>query len=155
MTSSFSVGFSSDHPCIESTSYTLNTWLVGSWKRWYLPKMMTSFMNNPLFIILPRTANIFFWSQLTPRDRTWHNLYLRYQNVVFLQQMKNLICFSSWRPWIRLTRTLVERFIKSECKKSLSTCPNNHLKMIDVKRPHPKATLLQTHWRYEWTCITL
>ena len=41
-------GFTSDHQCIESTLYTLNTWLVWSENRGYPPKMMTSFMNSPL-----------------------------------------------------------------------------------------------------------
>ena len=30
MTSSFSAGFMSDHPFIENTLYTVNTWEVGS-----------------------------------------------------------------------------------------------------------------------------
>ena len=47
MTSSFSAGFTSDHPCIESTSYTLNTWVVWSENRGYPQKIMMSSMNSP------------------------------------------------------------------------------------------------------------
>ena len=48
MTSLFSAGYSSDHPCIESIQCTLNTWVVWSENRGYLPKMTMSFMNSPL-----------------------------------------------------------------------------------------------------------
>ena len=46
MTSSFSAGFMSDHPFIESTLYTVNTWVVRSENRGYPQKMMTSLMNT-------------------------------------------------------------------------------------------------------------
>ena len=48
MTSLFSAGYSSDHPCIESIQCTFNTWVVWSENCGHLPKMMTSFMNSPL-----------------------------------------------------------------------------------------------------------
>ena len=56
MTSSFS-----DHPCILSTLYTLNAWVVWIENRGYQPKMMMSFMNSPL---LQKTINAVILSAL-------------------------------------------------------------------------------------------
>ena len=47
MTPSFSAGFTSDQPCIESTLFTLKTWVVWSENRGYSPKWWRHLWSAP------------------------------------------------------------------------------------------------------------
>ena len=79
-----STGFTSDHPCIESTLYIciciMYTWLVWSENRAYPLKKMTPFMNRPL----------------------WH-LYLVFFFNICLLHLPSLQTKTSWRFPARAT----------------------------------------------------